>query len=109
MIQTYTVKEASEILGIKQRAVQTRCKKEDVRKKDNKYLITDEIIDAWKESNAMANAKQTQNATQLKAENESLKKELTELRKFKANILRSQIPNAKDELFHINIEKEFNI
>ena len=63
-IKTYSTKEASKILGIKERAVQTRCKKDNIRKKDNKYLITDLIIADWKqkeEANAKANA--TPNAT----------------------------------------------
>jgi len=58
-IKTYSTKETAEILGIKERAVQTRCKKDNIRKKDNKYLITDLIIADWKqkeESNAKPNA-----------------------------------------------------
>lgn len=43
----YSVKEASEKLKISTRAVQKRCSKDDVRKKDNKYLITDEHIKKW--------------------------------------------------------------
>jgi len=68
-MKSYSVKETALILGIKERAVQTRCKKERVRKKDNKYLITDEIIKAWTQPNATANA----NAKQLDLEIESLK------------------------------------
>jgi len=94
-MNTYSVKETAKILGIKERAVQTRCKKENVRKKDNRYLITDEIIAQWQQSNAITNAKRnaiTHNATQqrnatlqldievesLKAEVESLKAELSQ-------------------------------
>jgi hypothetical protein len=44
---TYSVLEASKKLGISTRAVQNRCKKEDIRKKNNKYLITDSLIKKW--------------------------------------------------------------
>ena len=89
---TYSTKEASEIIGIKERAIQTRCKLDNVRKKNNKYLITDSLIALWKqkedEANANAknakvnaNATQTQktNATQLDLEVESLKEKIKEL------------------------------
>lgn len=46
-IKNYSVKEASEKLGIKVRAIQNRCKKNDLRKKDNRYLITQDHIDQW--------------------------------------------------------------
>ena len=58
-IKTYSTKETAKILGIKERAVQTRCKKDNIRKKNNQYLITDLIIADWKqkeESNAKPNA-----------------------------------------------------
>ena len=46
-MKTYSVLEASEKLGVSTRAVQKRCKKEVVRKKDNKYLITDLLLEKW--------------------------------------------------------------
>ena len=46
-MNTYSVLEASEKLSISIRAVQKRCKKEVVRKKDNKYLITDLLLEKW--------------------------------------------------------------
>jgi len=79
--KTYSTKETAEILGIKERAVQTRCKKDNIRKKDNKYLITELIISNWKqkeEVNAKPNA--NANAKQLDIEIEALKKEITELK-----------------------------
>ena len=96
-MKSYSVKEASNILGIKPRAVQHRCKRDNIRKKSNKYLITDEILDNWKqrdaETNAKANAKANANATQsnertqidlqvqsLQIENENLKKQVNDLR-----------------------------
>jgi signal transduction protein with GAF and PtsI domain len=78
---TYSTKEASEIIGIKERAIQTRCKLDNVRKKNNKYLITDSLIALWKQKEDEANATQTQktNATQLDLEVESLKEKIKEL------------------------------
>jgi predicted transcriptional regulator len=46
-METYSVTEASKILGISTRAVQKRCFKDKVRKKSNRYLITDEHIKEW--------------------------------------------------------------
>jgi hypothetical protein len=46
-MEIYTVKEASKITGISPRTIQFRCKRDNVRKKDNKYLITDSLISLW--------------------------------------------------------------
>ena len=46
-METFTVKEASELIGITERSVQLRCKKEKIRKKNNRYLITEEHIKEW--------------------------------------------------------------
>ena len=46
-METYSVKEASELIGITERSVQLRCKKENIRKKNNRYLITEEHIKDW--------------------------------------------------------------
>ena len=46
-MKTYSVKEASDLIGISTRAVQKRCFKDNIRKKSNRYLITDEHIDTW--------------------------------------------------------------
>ena len=43
----YSVYEASELLKISKRTVHRRCKKDNIRKKDNKYLITGKIINNW--------------------------------------------------------------
>ena len=88
-IKTYSTKETAEILGIKERAVQTRCKKDNIRKKNNKYLITDIIIADWKQKeeanakpNANANAKQLDIEIEaLKLENLSLKSKVIDLQK----------------------------
>ena len=46
---TYTTKEAADILGVLPRTIQKKCKAQKIRKKDNKYLITDEHINEWSE------------------------------------------------------------
>ncbi len=82
---TYSVLEASEKLGISTRAVQKRCKKEDVRKKDNKFLITDSILEKWEKerasnepTNEPANGSQdgSQEIAELKKEIEGLKADI---------------------------------
>ena len=46
-MKVYSVKEVSQITGFTVRTIQFRCKRDEVRKKNNKYLITDEIISLW--------------------------------------------------------------
>ena len=43
-----SVKEAAERLNITVRAVQLRCKKDKIRKKNNTYLITEANIETWR-------------------------------------------------------------
>ena len=86
--KNYTTKEAAEIVGIKERSIQHRCKRDNVRKKDNKYLITDSLLVLWKDKEAKTNAMQTQSVTtnamqtqmQLDVEIESLKSEVLDLK-----------------------------
>jgi predicted MPP superfamily phosphohydrolase len=84
----YSVIESAFKLQISTRAVQKRCKRDDVRKKDNKYLITDELIEKWmfelKSNEPQTN--QTNEPTlevrrnnQLDLEIESLKERILEL------------------------------
>ena len=47
-MQTYNVLEASKLLDISTRAVQKRCFLNKVRKKSNRYLITEEHIEKWR-------------------------------------------------------------
>lgn len=61
----YSVLEASEKLGISVRAVQKRCKKDDLRKKNNRYVITDAIIEKWQEKAIETNNKNEQFAKNL--------------------------------------------
>ena len=103
--KAYTTKEAAEKLGIKERAVQTRCKRDNVRKKDNKYLITDSVINNWilkKEEELKQTQSQTQsatqNATQLDLEVESLKEQLGSLE----NINNFELERLEDFDFNFN-------
>ena len=85
----YSVKETALKLKVSTRAVQKRCKRDNIRKKDNKYLITDEHINKWtleiqsnepqtNQSNEPQKTVRTNN--QLDIEIEALKKEITELK-----------------------------
>lgn len=88
---TYSVLEASELLKISARAVQKRCKSEDVRKKDNKYLITDEIIEKWK-------TKIKSNEPQTNQTNEPIK----EVRRNELNLIKS----LEEQIVVLQYEKE---
>ena len=46
-MQTYSVKETATLLNITERAVQLKCKKANIRKKSNRYLIKEEHIKEW--------------------------------------------------------------
>ena len=46
-MQTYSVKETAILLNITERAVQLKCKKQKIRKKSNRYLITELHIKEW--------------------------------------------------------------
>lgn len=61
-MKTYSTWEASEILKVSERAIQKRCKAELIRKKSNKYLITQEHIDKWKTSIVLKSNERTSNA-----------------------------------------------
>ena len=120
--KTYSVKEAADIVGIKERAIQTRCKKDNIRKKSNRYLITDSIISRWKaERNAIANAietHQTQTKGQIRTQAVNriteLEKELIAIKLFAKTLDESyqelkkkkQIPASSQELQNAIDEKE---
>lgn len=46
-MNTFTVKEASDLTNLTVRAIQYKCKEEKIRKKSNRYLITQTHIDKW--------------------------------------------------------------
>lgn len=101
-MQTYTVLEASKLLGISTRAVQKRCSKEKIRKKDNRYLITNGHITTWRierTANELKNEPNEPNerTNQLDLEVESLKLELSS-EKEQNKILKDQLENSKNNL-----------
>lgn len=48
-VHHYTIKEVAEILQVKERAIQRRCKRAGLEKQGNKYLIPKHILDQWTE------------------------------------------------------------
>ena len=105
-IKTYSTKETAKILGIKERAVQTRCKNDNIRKKGNKYQITDIIIADWRQSNAKPNA--NANAKQLDVEIEALKLENLSL-KIKVVELEKEIRIEEEVSVSVDIEYDTQI
>tara|TARA_R110000737_G_C14303834_1_gene436532 strand:+ start:119 stop:577 length:459 start_codon:yes stop_codon:yes gene_type:complete len=91
-MNTYSVLEASEKLGISTRAVQKRCKNNEVRKKDNKYLITDLLLEKWAEE-IESNEPQTNQLNELRNIG-SLKEKIKELE--------AEIEQSKKALDKIN-------
>jgi len=89
-MEYFSVKEVAELLGVSERSIQRRCKKRNVRKKDNNYIIDTNLINAWKEEIEKANDTINDttptrrdtfaNATQLDIEVEVLKKEIEALK-----------------------------
>jgi len=46
----YSVNQAAEILNITTRAVQIKCNRHKVPKRQNEFQISEEILNIWKES-----------------------------------------------------------
>jgi 16S rRNA C967 or C1407 C5-methylase (RsmB/RsmF family) len=90
----YSVKDTSIKLNISTRSVQKRCKRDNVRKKDNKYLITDELVGQWmtetqpnepRTNQTNEPALEVRRNNQLDIEVESLKRQIEELKKELSN------------------------
>lgn len=99
-MKTYTVLEASKIIGVSTRAIQKKCSKEDIRKKSNRYLITDIHIENWKNKRTTNELKANLNeprTNQLDLEVESLKAEIRDLKEQLAEYDISQ--NERIEVF----------
>ena len=86
-MKTFSVKEASKLIGITERSIQIKCKKDNIRKKDNKYLITEKHIKEWQTKSNETNISRTTNEQfaklqkeiqELKEENKILKQQLKE-------------------------------
>lgn len=48
--KTYSIKEAADFLNVKERAVQTRCKRYNVGKRNGKYVIPGVLLEQWRDS-----------------------------------------------------------
>ena len=126
----YSVIETAIKLEVSTRTVQKRCKRDNVRKKDNKYLITDEHIEKWL-LEIKSNEPQTNQTNEpflevrrinqldieiesLKAENESLKAENESLKKASKEHYKeyreriTQANQSSADLYNLKLElKEF--
>lgn len=112
-MKTYNVTEASKELGISTRAVQKRCLKHDVRKKSNKYLITQQHIFEWREELKKNELEKKLVRKQTNQNNEvrELVREITDLKNenetLKAKLRKYDIaPNERIEVF---TNEEYNI
>jgi hypothetical protein len=99
-MNTYSPLEASIKLNISKRAVQKRCKKDNIRKIDNKYSITDLILERWaKEIKSSVPVREPSNSgTQdlIKEQEVLLKKYEVEL--VELDLARAEIKKLKEEL-----------
>jgi predicted transcriptional regulator len=95
-MNTYSVKETANILGITERAVQKKCKLSKIRKKNNRYLINDNHLMLWRTKDELKE-RTNKIGTQLDIELESLKSTINELRN---ELKRYEIaPNERIEVF----------
>lgn len=46
----YSTQQAADLLSVKIRAIQSRCKNERILRRSNRYVITDEILERWRET-----------------------------------------------------------
>ena len=79
MEKIYSVKEASEKTNIPPRSISYYCKRDKVRKKSNKYQITQQILDKWikdKPTNIGDFATLQETCETLQKNNEDLQKEI---------------------------------
>ena len=69
----YSIFEANKLTGISKRTIQYRCKRDNVKQIDNRYIITGAILQSWVESAQVSTQVSTQSATQSATdENENL-------------------------------------
>ena len=83
MEKIYSVKEASEKTNIPPRSISYYCKRDKVRKKSNKYQITQKILDEWvkdKPTNIEKFATLQETCETLLKNNEALRKTIQSLR-----------------------------
>ena len=103
-MKIYSTKEAAAKLNVLPRAIQKKCKANDIRKKDNKYLITDELLKEWnvqtsstKDKGRRPNVQDAKELKQIDLEVQSLQLEIKDLHKTNKN-LKEENKNLKLEL-----------
>ena len=111
-MKTYSVKETADKLNTNKRKIQRLCKKYNVRKKNNKYLITDELIETWKEPTTKPTTKTnnvaTNDTTQLDLELEALKSENESLKERIKELEDEQIYIADNERLEVFTNEDYN-
>jgi len=69
----YSIFEANKLTGISKRTIQYRCKRDNIKQIDNRYIITGAILQSWVKSAQVSTQSATQYATQSATdENENL-------------------------------------
>jgi hypothetical protein len=60
----YSIFEANKLTGISKRTIQYRCKRDNVKQIDNRYIITGATLQSWVESAQVSTQTSTQTSTQ---------------------------------------------
>ena len=96
----FSVKEAAEITGIPTRTIHYMCKRDNVRKKSNRYQITQELLSLWMDKKTdelqLSRNKEelAKELAKLTEENASLKKELQDLKEISKKELQIDLKKA---------------
>ena len=101
MEKIYSVKEASEKTNIPPRSISYYCKRDKVRKKSNKYQITQQILDKWiedKPNNIKDFATLQETCETLRKNNEDLRKTILSLQKQNKELKEQSVIPHKQKL-----------
>ena len=104
-MNTYSALEASIKLNISKRAVQKRCKKDNIRKKDNKYLITDLVLEGW--AKEIQNNEPVREPSNSGTQNEL--KNVADIQKLDIEIEALKLENLSLKIKVVELEKEIRI
>lgn len=112
-MKNYSVLEVSKILDITVRAVQKRCKRDKVTRKNNRYSITENQINEWKtertERTNQPNKNELANELEkLVKENQELKKEL-EVYKIQEGERIEVFTNEEYEIFETRLRQWYSM
>lgn len=94
MKKIYSVKEASNILKIKERVIQLRCKKDNLKKFNGRYIITEDFIKKWLKNEPKTNETNKTNV------NETNERNISDEQKLKEAIELITIAAAKQNIFY---------